>query len=380
MPVYKAPVSDTVFLLSDVFDYARYSNLPRFAEAPLDVVEAVLSEGAKFAEEVLQPLNLPGDQEGCRRAADGSVTTPKGFKEAYRAYVEGGWVGVSGLPQYGGQGLPHFLSVALSEYTISANQAFAMYPGLTTGAAAALQVHGSDELKARYLPKMTSGEWTGTMNLTEPHCGTDLGMIKSRAVRNGDGSFAISGQKIFISAGEHDKNRIGFVVVDVAQHDNDVGLVFDQGNRPAHAFNNRNHVPRAGLFGGREVSFQIAHQYPDHRHAQAANILDYISLTGQKRAFFIFDIRRYQRELGDFDEGEDALPSIVELVIAEGGNINTHQIGDFVDGKATVNRGNGGSLHQVAGIEIETRRTVLALIAHGPCHVRETAQAAIVRT
>jgi alkylation response protein AidB-like acyl-CoA dehydrogenase len=204
MPVYAAPVSDTLFLLKDVFDFQRYSNLPRFSEAPLDVVEAVLTEGGKFAEEVLQPLNLSGDREGCKRMPDGSVITPKGFKEAYKAYAEGGWVGVTTPAQYGGQGLPHFLGVAVSEYAISANQAFSMYPGLTTGASAALLAHGSDEQKERYLPKMTSGEWTGTMNLTEPHCGTDLGQIKSRAVRREDGSFAISGQKIFISSGEHD--------------------------------------------------------------------------------------------------------------------------------------------------------------------------------
>ncbi len=204
MPSYKAPVDDTLFLLKDVFDFDRYGNLPRFAEAPIDVVEAVLREGGKFAEEVLQPLNRSGDQEGCKRDADGEVATPKGFKEAYKAYVEGGWVGLAGDPAYGGQGLPHFLAVALSEYTISANLAFAMYPGLTNGATAALQVHGNDALKRTYLPKLTTGEWTGTMNLTEPQCGTDLGLIKTRAVRQADGSFAISGQKIFISSGEHD--------------------------------------------------------------------------------------------------------------------------------------------------------------------------------
>jgi len=204
MPSYKAPIDDTLFLLTDVFDFDRYGNLPRFAEAPIDVVEAVLREGGKFAEEVLQPLNLSGDREGCRRDADGDVATPKGFKEAYKAYVEGGWVGLAGDPAYGGQGLPHFLAVALSEYTIAANLSFAMYPGLTNGAAAALWVHGGDALKRIYLPKMTTGEWTGTMNLTEPHCGTDLGLIKTKAVRQPDGSFAISGQKIFISAGEHD--------------------------------------------------------------------------------------------------------------------------------------------------------------------------------
>src|SRR5271165_128712 len=204
MPTYKAPVSDTVFLLNDVFDYPRYANAPGFSEAPIDVVEAVLTEGAKFVEEVVQPLNRVGDLEGCRRHEDGSVTTPKGFKEAYKALVEGGWVGLAGDPKYGGQGLPHFLAALFSEYEMSANIAFSMYPGLTNGAVAALMVHANDDLKSRYLPKLTTGEWTGTMNLTEPHCGTDLGLIKTKAVPQPDGSYAITGQKIFISAGEHD--------------------------------------------------------------------------------------------------------------------------------------------------------------------------------
>jgi acyl-CoA dehydrogenase len=204
MPSYKAPIKDTLFLLNDVFDYRRYDNLPGFSEAPIDIVEAVLSEGAKLAEEVLQPLNRSGDMEGCTRHADGSVTTPKGFKEAYKAFAEGGWVGIAGDPAYGGQGLPNFLALALNEYAISANQSFAMYPGLTNGATAALHTHGSDAQKQTYLPKMISGEWSGTMNLTEPQCGTDLGLIKTRAVAQNDGSYAITGQKIFISSGEHD--------------------------------------------------------------------------------------------------------------------------------------------------------------------------------
>ncbi|HTR12850.1 MAG TPA: acyl-CoA dehydrogenase C-terminal domain-containing protein [Roseiarcus sp.] len=204
MPTYTAPVSDTLFLLSDVFDYAKYANAPGFSEAPVDVVEAVLTEGARFVEEVVQPLNRVGDLEGCKRNPDGSVTTPKGFKAAYKAFVDGGWVGLASDPAYGGQGLPTFLAVLFSEYANAANIAFSMYPGLTNGAAAALMTHASDELKSRYLPKMTTGEWTGTMNLTEPHCGTDLGLIKTRAAPQADGSYTITGQKIFISAGEHD--------------------------------------------------------------------------------------------------------------------------------------------------------------------------------
>ena len=204
MPTYKAPVGDTVFLLNDVFNYANYANAPAFSEAPIDVVEAVLGEGARFVEEVIQPLNRVGDIEGCRRHDDGSVTTPKGFKQAYKALVDGGWVGLAGDPAFGGQGLPPFLAVLFSEYANSANVAFWMYPGLTNGAVAALTVHASEDLKSRYLPKMTTGEWTGTMCLTEPHCGTDLGLIKTRAVPQADGSYAITGQKIFISAGEHD--------------------------------------------------------------------------------------------------------------------------------------------------------------------------------
>src|SRR5208283_2027774 len=204
VPTYKAPVSDTVFLLSDVFNYANYANAPGFSVVPVAVIKTVLSEGAKFVEEVVQPLNRVGDIEGCKRRDDGAVTTPKGFKQAYKALVEGGWVGLAGDPAFGGQGLPHFLAVLFSEYAYGANVAFSMYPGLTNGAVAALMVHGNEELKSCYLPKMTTGEWTGTMCLTEAHCGTDLGLIKTRAVPLSDGSYAITGEKIFISAGEHD--------------------------------------------------------------------------------------------------------------------------------------------------------------------------------
>ncbi len=204
MPSYKAPVEDTLFLLRDVLGYERLGNLAGFAEAPLDVVEPVLAEAGKLAEEVFQPLNRSGDLEGCTRHADGRVTTPKGFKAAYDAFREGGWIGLSAPAAYGGQGLPMTLTSIMGEYLSAANLALSMYPGLTQGAIAAILAHGSDEQKSTFLPKMIEGEWSGTMNLTEPQCGTDLGLIKTRAVPNGDGSHAISGAKIFISSGEHD--------------------------------------------------------------------------------------------------------------------------------------------------------------------------------
>src|SRR5881227_456113 len=204
MPTYKAPVEDVTFLLNDVFHMERYGNMPGFADAPPDVVAAILEEAAKFAEEVVQPLNRVGDLEGCTRYPDGSVTTPKGFKEAYRQMIDGGWVGISVPAEYGGQGLPATMTMIVNEFLVSSNMAFAMYPGLTQGAIAALLHHATDEQKKTYLPKMTTGEWTGTMNLTEPHCGTDLGMLRSKAVPQADGSYKITGTKIFISAGEHD--------------------------------------------------------------------------------------------------------------------------------------------------------------------------------
>ena len=204
MPTYKAPVEDTLFLLNDVLHIDRYGNLPGFADASPDLIEAMLSEAAKFSEEVLTPLNRVGDKEGCTRHPDGSVTTPTGFKEAFKQLVEGGWIGISVPVEFGGQDLPATLTVAVNELLCSANMAFAMYPGLTQGAIAALLVHASPELKTKYLPKMVTGEWTGTMNLTESHCGTDLGLLRTKAVKQADGSYKITGTKIFISAGEHD--------------------------------------------------------------------------------------------------------------------------------------------------------------------------------
>ncbi|MET0314988.1 MAG: acyl-CoA dehydrogenase C-terminal domain-containing protein [Hansschlegelia sp.] len=204
MPSYTAPVDDTLFLLFDVLGLDRHANLPGFADINRELVTAVLSEAGRFSETALQPLNLSGDLQGCTRLATGDVVTPNGFKEAYRALAEGGWCGLAADPAYGGQGLPHVLATAVNEFVSSANMAFGMYPGLTQGAIAALALHGSDEQKRAYLPNMISGLWTGTMNLTEAHCGTDLGMIRTRAARQDDGSFRITGAKIFISAGEHD--------------------------------------------------------------------------------------------------------------------------------------------------------------------------------
>ncbi|MDQ3561178.1 MAG: acyl-CoA dehydrogenase family protein, partial [Pseudomonadota bacterium] len=204
MPSYKAPVQSVMFLLRDVLGYERHANLPGFADAPLDTVEAVLFQAARFCEEVLQPLNRIGDREGCVWRSDGSVATPGGFKEAYRAYAEAGWPAISADPAYGGQGLPYTLAAILNEFVSSANMAWGMYPGLTQGAIAALSQHGSEEQKALYLPKLVSGEWSGTMNLTEPQCGTDLGLIKTKAVPAEDGGYRLFGQKVFISAGEHD--------------------------------------------------------------------------------------------------------------------------------------------------------------------------------
>jgi acyl-CoA dehydrogenase len=204
MPSYKAPLEDVGFLLNDVFQFDRYNNLPGFSDASADVRDAILEEAAKLSEQVLQPLNRVGDLEGCVRHDDGSVTTPKGFKEAFKQVTEGGWLGLSSPAEYGGQGLPVALSQTVSEFQCSANMAFSMYGGLTMGATAALIVHGRPEQKAIFLPKMVSGEWTGTMNLTEPQCGTDLGLLRTKAVKQDDGSYKISGTKIFISAGEHD--------------------------------------------------------------------------------------------------------------------------------------------------------------------------------
>ena len=204
MPIYNAPIRDMKFVMQEVLDVGQLTQYDRFAEADTDTLDAILEESGKFASEVLTPLNVVGDHEGCKRHDDGSVTTPTGFKDAYKQVVENGMMGLAHSPEYGGMGMPGVWHIAAGEMQSASNMAFAMYPGLTNGASKAIEIGGSDEQKNAYLPKMISGEWTGTMNLTEPHCGTDLGLLKTKAVPNADGSYKITGQKIFISAGEHD--------------------------------------------------------------------------------------------------------------------------------------------------------------------------------
>ena len=201
---YQPPVRDHVFLLRDVLQIEKYADLPAFADAAMDVVEQIIEEGGRFAAEVLAPLNAIGDKEGCTWRPDNTVTTPTGFKEAYAQLVEGGWPAIGAEPAYGGQGLPHVVNLSFSEMSSSANMAFSMYPGLTHGCYSAILNGGSDAQKSLYLPNLVSGKWGGTMNLTEPQCGTDLGLLRTKAVAQADGSYKISGQKIWISGGEHD--------------------------------------------------------------------------------------------------------------------------------------------------------------------------------
>ncbi len=203
MPSYQAPVRDMKFVIHDVIGAARYADLPGLDQATPDIVDAVLEAGATMCEEVLQPLNVVGDREGCHYA-NGTVTTPKGFRQAYNLFTEAGWTALAADPEYGGQGMPAYLALAFNEMVSSSNMAIGMYPGLTHGAYRAIHAHANDELKRTYLPNMVSGKWSGTMNLTEPHCGTDLGLMRTKAEPQSDGSYRISGTKIFISAGEHD--------------------------------------------------------------------------------------------------------------------------------------------------------------------------------
>src|SRR6266851_157006 len=203
MTLYKAPLREYRFVLQELFDVGELAKLPGYAEATPDVFEAVLEEGAKIAEEVLFPLNRSGDEEGCTYE-NGTVRTPKGFKDAYALFRQGGWTALSADPDYGGQGLPHTLNFFVEEMVSSANMSFGMYPGLSSGAYSAIRRHGSAEQKRKFLPRLVDGTWSGTMCLTEPQCGTDLGQIRTKAEPTGNGAYKITGTKIFISAGEHD--------------------------------------------------------------------------------------------------------------------------------------------------------------------------------
>ena len=209
MPSYTPPLRDMQFVMHELLHIVDdLQHIPQHADMDADTINAVLEEGGKFATEVLFPLNMSGDAEGCvLDPKTHSVTTPKGFKEAYAQYVEGGWAALGCDPAYGGQGLPLIVNQMFYEMLNSANQAWTMYPGLTHGAYAALATHGTEQQKATYLHKMTSGHWTGTMCLTEPHCGTDLGLMRTKAELQADGSYRITGNKIFISAGEHDMSE-----------------------------------------------------------------------------------------------------------------------------------------------------------------------------
>jgi alkylation response protein AidB-like acyl-CoA dehydrogenase len=206
MPSYTPPLRDMQFVMHEVLKVVDdLKHIPKHADMDADTINAVLEEGGKFAAEVIFPLNISGDAEGCNiNQATHEVTTPTGFKEAYSKYVEGGWAALACDPEFGGQGLPFVVNQLFYEMLNSANQAWTMYPGLTHGAYAALEAHGTPEQKSTYLHKMTSGEWTGTMCLTEPHCGTDLGLMRTKAEPQADGTYKITGNKIFISAGEHD--------------------------------------------------------------------------------------------------------------------------------------------------------------------------------
>lgn len=201
---YQPPVRDYAFLLRDVLEMEKYASLPGFEDASMDVVDQILEEAGRFTSEVLAPLNAVGDKEGCTWSPDHTVATPTGFKAAYAQLVAGGWPSLGSDTAYGGQGLPHVVNLAFSEMSSSANMAFSMYPGLTHGAYSAILNGGSDAQKSLYVPKLASGQWGGTMNLTEPHCGTDLGLLRTKAVPQADGSYRISGTKIWISGGEHD--------------------------------------------------------------------------------------------------------------------------------------------------------------------------------
>ena len=203
MPIYRAPLRDMQFVLHELYDSRDIAALPGCAEFTPELLDSVLEEAGSFAEDILFPTNQPGDLAGCC-LENGVVRTPQGVREAYNAFRDGGWTAMAGAPEFGGQGMPVAASMLVEEMLNSANLAFGLYPGLSHGAYLALYHHGSEAQKRMYLPKLVSGEWSGTMCLTEPQCGTDLGLLRSKAVPNDDGSYTLTGAKIFISAGDHD--------------------------------------------------------------------------------------------------------------------------------------------------------------------------------
>ncbi len=273
MPSYTPPLRDMQFVLHEVFQVTEELKVcPPHADVDADTINAVLEEGGKFAAEVAFPINISGDQEGCTLdKTTHEVKAPKGFKEAYKQYVEGGWPALSCDPAFGGQGLPFVVNQAFYEMLNSANQAWTMYPGLSHGAYECLHAHGSDEQKATYLPKLTSGEWTGTMCLTEPHCGTDLGLLRTKAEPQPDGTYKITGQKIFISAGEHDlaENIIHLVLArlpDAPQGSKGISLFLVP----------KYHVKADGSLGERNGIYcgGLEHKMGIHGNATAQMVLD----------------------------------------------------------------------------------------------------------
>jgi len=276
MPSYKAPLRDQQFVLHEVLgavDVLR--QMPRYAELDADTVNQVIEEAGKFCEDQLLPINRSGDEEGCiYDAASRKVTTPRGFKEAYDAFRDAGWQGLAAETEYGGQGLPHLLQIAFYEMQYSTNQAWAMYPGLTIGAYECLLKHASDEQKDLYLPKLASGQWTGTMCLTEPHCGTDLGMLRTKAEPQPDGSYRLTGEKIFISSGEHDmaENIVHLVLArlpDAPHGTKGISLFIVPKFVPAGSGENAAVGPRNGLYCG-----GIEHKMGIHGNATCQMILD----------------------------------------------------------------------------------------------------------
>jgi len=275
MATYAAPVDDIAFLLKRVFDFdGTVSALPGFEEVNAELAVSVLEEAGKFAAGVLEPLNRPGDEEGCT-LADGLVTTPKGIATAYRAFADAGWCSLSGDPDYGGQGLPRVLQILLDEMLSSANLSFGLFPGLTRGAVEAIGHHASDELKATYLPKMISGEWTGAMALTEASAGTDLGLLSTRALPNGDGSYAITGTKIFISSGDQDfgGNVIHLVLARLPDA--------PKGVKGISLFLSPKFLVNAdGSLGGRNALSVGALEHKMGIHAQPTCVMNYDGATG----------------------------------------------------------------------------------------------------